>query len=198
MSIMLVSLANVKAYLDIDSSVTNFDSLINILIQTVSDRIQTFLNRQLTKTQRTQYFDAGKSKYYLAAYPLDTSVTFTVVLDDETQTVNDDYYIWSDEGLVEFDDVTSYIEPKQIYITYTGGYTASETVVGGKTTYVLSVPDATEFACLLQVAYMFRRRADIGLAGVSMPDGSISKMVSGLLPEVKEILMMYRKFPMKE
>lgn len=193
---MLVSLSNVKAYLDIDSSVTNFDSLLNILIQDVSDRIQSFLNRQLTKQQRTQYFDAGQKKYYLTAYPIDITSTITVTLDDVDQTIDSDYYIWEDEGLLEFDATTSYCEPKQIAITYTGGYTASETVVNDKTTYILSVPDAIEYACMLQVAYMFRRRADIGLTSLSMPDGSFSKLTGGLLPEVKEILMMYRKNPM--
>ncbi len=66
-SIQLVSLSNVKAFLEIDSSVTTYDSLLNSLIIFTSDRIQTFLNRQLNKIQRTQTFDAGYKKYYLQA-----------------------------------------------------------------------------------------------------------------------------------
>lgn len=194
-SLMLVSLSDVKAFLDI--TVTDYDSLINTLIINVSDRIQTFLNRKLLKEERTQYFTTGKRKYYVGAYPVDSTVTVTVVVDTSTQTVNDDYYLWADEGLFEFDYTTLFTQPKEMYITYTGGYAGSLTMIGSKTTYVLEVPDAMSYACLLQVAFIFRRRKDIGLTSISMPDGSVSTLYAGdLLPEVKNILKMHRKAPM--
>lgn len=194
-SLMLVSLSEVKAFLDI--TVTDYDSLINTLIQNVSDRIQTFLNRQLLKEQRTQYFTTGRRKYYVSGYPVDNTATITVVVDTSAQTVNDDYYLWADDGLFEFEYTATLTQPKEMSITYTGGYPGSLTMVGGKATYVLSVPDAIGYACLLQVAFIFRRRKDIGLTSISMPDGSVSTLYAGdLLPEVKNILKMYRKSPM--
>jgi hypothetical protein len=194
-SLMLVSLSEVKAFLDI--TVTDYDSLINTLIQNVSDRIQTFLNRQLLKEQRTQYFTTGKKKYYVNGYPVDTSTTITVMIDNDIQAINDDYYLWADDGLFEFEYTATLTQPKEMSITYTGGYPGSLTMVGGKATYVLSVPDAIGYACLLQVAFIFRRRKDIGLTSISMPDGSVSTLYAGdLLPEVKNILKMYRKSPM--
>ncbi len=198
MSIMLVSLATTKAFLDIDSAKTDYDSLLVTIIKHVSDRIQVFLNRKLNKEERTQYFQAGRTKYFLEAYPVDSTASLTVTLDDTVQTVNDDYWVWPDLGLVEFDYDTSYIEPRQLYITYTGGYLATATSIGvGSTeTVLLQVPDSIAYACMLQVAFVFRRRKDIGLNSVSMPDGSINTMYAAdLLPEVKNILSHYRKIP---
>lgn len=197
MSIQLASLAEIKAFLEIETATTTFDSLLNSMLKYVSDRIQTFLNRNLRKEQRTEYFNGGKRKYYLSAYPVDTSTTITVVLDTTTETINDDYYIWSDEGLLEFDWKTSYIEPKELYITYTGGYASSTVSISGTVEDILlAVPDGLKYACVLQTAFMFRRRKDIGLTSTSMPDGSINTMFAAdLLPEVKNILKSYRKAP---
>jgi hypothetical protein len=194
LAIQLVSLSNVKAFLEVSG--TEFDALLNILIGYVSDRIQTFLNRGLQKVERTEYFEAGRRKYYLQGYPVDSTVTITVTLDDNAQTVDSDYFLWGDEGLIELYVKSLYIEPKQLSVTYTGGYNASETVIGNKTTYCLTVPDAIEYATMLQIAFVFKRRRDIGLSSTSMPDGSIATFYSGdLLPEVKNILRMYRKAP---
>lgn len=196
-SIQLCSLAEIKAFLEIETATTTFDALLNSMIKYVSDRIQTFINRNLRKEQRTEYFNAGKRKYYLSAYPVDTSSTITVVLDDTTETINDDYFIWADEGLMEFDWKTSYIEPKQLYITYTGGYASSTVSISGSVEDILlAVPDGLKYACVLQTAFMFRRRKDIGLSSISMPDGSINTMLAAdLLPEVKNILKSMRKAP---
>lgn len=197
MSIQLASLAEIKAFLEIETSVTTFDSLLNSMLKYVSDRIQTFLNRNLKKEQRTEYFNAGRRRFYVSAFPIDTTATITVVLDTTTETINDDYYIWADEGLLEFDWKTSYIEPKQLYITYTGGYASSTVSISGTVEDILlAVPDGLKYACILQTAFMFRRRKDIGLTSTSMPDGSINTMfASDLLPEVKNILKSFRKAP---
>lgn len=201
MSIMLISVEEAKSFLEIDATVITYDSLLGNLIKYISDRFQLYLNRRLKKESRTDYFTAGKRKYYVDAYPMDSTVTPTVLLDNETQVINEDFYVRNDCGLFEFDFKTSYLEPNQIAITWTGGYTATSTVVGGNTVsdILLDVPDALKYACLLQTAFMFRRRKDVGLTSISMPDGSISSMTpTELLPEVKKILNHYRKTPMEK
>jgi hypothetical protein len=202
MSIMLVPLSTVKSFLDIDTEKTDYDSLLVTIIKYVSSRFETFLNRKLQKQERTQYFEAGRSKYFLEAFPVDSSASITVVLDDDTQTINDDYWLWPELGIIHFDSATSYIEPRELYVTYTGGYAATDTSVGITgistitETVLLGVPDDVSFACLLQTAFVFRRRKDIGLSSVSMPDGAINTIFAAdLLPEVKKILLNYRKVP---
>ena len=198
MSIMLTSLATVKSFLDIDTDKTTYDSIIVTIIKHVSDRIQTFLNRKLLKEERTQYFQAGRTNYFLDSYPIDSTASLTVVVDETTQTINDDYWVWYDSGTLQFDYATSYIEPKQISITYTGGYAATETSIGvGSTeTVLLTVPDSLSYACIMQSAFTFRRRKDVGVSSLSMPDGSVNTMFAAdLLPEVRHTLMQHRKLP---
>jgi len=188
MSISLVSKDTVKLFLDIALTDTNYDSLIITLIQLVSDRIQLFLNRELAAIERIDYFEAGRRKYYVSAYPILNPTTLTVALDTNIQTNNEEYFVREDVGLIEFEFKTCYVEPKEIKITYIGGYT--------ETLGVLNVPDALKYACLLQTAFVFRRRKDIGMNSISMPDGSMATMFSGdLLPEVKNVLKGFRKSP---
>ena len=183
---MLVSLTEAKAFLEIATATTDFDSLIGQIIEYVSDRIETFLNRDLTKSYYTSYFDSGRRKYYLNAYPIDATAVITVTVDGTTQTEDDDYYVWDDEGLVEFSWTTTYTDPKQISITWLGGYSVTTISVASVSKDILAtIPDSIKFACLLQSAFVFKRRKDIGLTGVSLPDGSFNTMFSGdCQPEV--------------
>jgi len=202
MSIMLTSLATVKAFLEIESDKTTYDSLIVTIIKQISDRIQTFLNRKLVKEERTQYFQAGRTNYFLNAYPIDSTASMTIVVDETTQTANDDYWTWSDNGIIQFDYATSYIEPRQISVTYTGGYEITDTAVGMSgispitETVLVVVPDSIAYACMLQSAFVFRRRKDVGISSMSLPDGSFNTLFAAdLLPEVRNTLKQYRKIP---
>lgn len=193
MSIKLVSTTDVKDFLEIDRSKITFDSLLDLLIRSNSKRVETYLNRDLKKESRTKYFNAGRTKYSLSAYPIDTSGTTTTALSvydgSSLLTVNSDYYVWDAEGVIEFYTAPVYCEPRQIKIIWTGGYT--EAITGEK---LLSVPDDLRFACLLQTAYVFRRRNELGLQSISLADGSINSVSSGeFIPQVKGILKSYRR-----
>lgn len=192
---MLVSLANVKAFLELTN--TDHDTLLGILIEYVSDRIKTFLNRDLEEQYYTQYFNSGRRKYYLSAFPIDSSAAITVTVDSSIQTEDEDFFVWEDNGLIEFSYKTTYSNPKQIIVTWLGGYTTSTISVSGESKTLITVPDAVAYACLLQVAYMFRTKKSIGLTSVNTPDGSIQTMANPteLLPEVKKILIEHRKVP---
>jgi hypothetical protein len=187
----LISLTDVKSFLEITNN--NHDLLLSKIIERVSKRIESFLNRLLVKQERTVYRNAGKRYYYLPAYPIDESATLTVVCDGVTQTKNTDYFVWSDEGLIEFqkDAIPSYQDPKEVVITWTGGYATS----GEGDTECLAVPEDIQDAALKQVVYNYRRRKDIGVSSISMPDGSVTKMPidASLLPEVKDELIKYRR-----
>lgn len=187
----LVSLTDLKVFLE--KTDTNQDTLLRMIIEHVSGWIESYLNRNLLKAARTVYRDAGKRFYYLPAYPVDESAALTVVHDGTTQTKDTDYFVRADDGLIEFQSssIPSYTDPKEVVITWTGGYVAS----GEGDTECLDVPSTIQEAALRQCVYNFRRRKDIGISSVSMPDGSVSKspIDSFLLPEVKNLLNVYRR-----
>lgn len=186
----LESRENIKIYLEITNP--NHDSLLDLIIDQVSARIEKFLNRKLTKQEYTEYFDVKISKkfFHLRSYPIDLAEDFTASQYDVEDTINSDYFVYEDSGIVEyFTDRIHCNEPKCIKFVYTAGY--EEIYTEGED--VLNVPDDLKRACLLQSVFEFRRRRDIGLTSISTPDGSISKSITGtLLTEVSDILKSYR------
>jgi hypothetical protein len=178
---LFTSLTDVKLFLE--KKDTDQDDLLDLIILNVSARIEGYLNRLFEKVERTQYFDAGRKYYSLPAYPIDLTAPLTVTDGDVVRVVNSDYYVWENDGAIEFYTEPSYSTPKQIKVIWTGGYA----------TYDL-LPQELQFATILQSAFVFRRRKDIGLNSVTMPDGSISvNAPTALLPEVKQILSSLRK-----
>jgi len=180
----LVTRATVKAFLEITTATTTYDSLIDSLITQYSKRAERFCNRLFEKTARTQKFNAGRKTIFLPAYPIDESSNLSVTIDDTVQTIDEDYYVYYDEGFIEFDTTPSYTTPLQITVTWTGGYDSE------------SIPDDLQYAVMKQVAFVFRRRKDVGVSSVSLPDGSLAvNSPDDLLPEVRHILRNYRKTP---
>ena len=189
MSIMLVSTEDAKLFLGLKTE-DEHDDLIELIIEQVSARIETYLNRELKAEERTKYFDAGKDSYSLPAYPVDTGETFTVNHDDVELTIDEDYYLHDEIGVVEFPLGTGEYKVRSIDVTCTGGYTEGSGV--------LAVPDDLKRACLMQTVYDFRRRNDLGLSSVSMPDGSVSiYQPARFLSEVEAILMTHRRLPIQ-
>jgi hypothetical protein len=119
----IVSLPMLKDYLE--KTDTAQDSLLSMLIDQTSKRVETYLNRQLVKLARTQYFDAGRKLYFLSAYPIDLTAPFVVTYNGTTYTRNTDYFVWDNESYVEFSWTPTYWQPRQISITWTGGYVES-------------------------------------------------------------------------
>lgn len=119
----IVSIPMLKDYLE--KTDTAQDSLLGMLLDMTSKRIETYLNRQLLKVARTQYFDAGRKLYFLSAYPIDLSAPFVVTYNGATYAKNTDYYVWDNESYVEFAWTPTYFHPRQVSITWTGGYTES-------------------------------------------------------------------------
>lgn len=182
----LISLSDLKSWLGKVDTVHDVE--LGLLIDHVSARIETALNRNLKKEQRIVYFNAGRRHYWVDAYPIDAVAAITVEVDGTVKVKDSDYYVWEKEGLIEFQTATSYSKPKQVKITWTGGYT--------ETAGTLAVPDDLKKACLMQCAFEFRRRNDIGLSSINIPDGSISVLSPAkLLPEVEAIIAGYRKLP---
>lgn len=180
----LITRNDLLAYLDNKSDNTH-DTLLDTIIDGVSQRIETFLRRKLTEEERTEVFDGGRKRYLLPAYPIDTGQDITIDIDGVTSFVEDtDYFVWPEMGMIEFSGKISNEKPRILSITWTGGYALTE----GS----LAVPDDIKRVCIMQCAFEFRRRRDMGISSVSSPDGNITvNRPAALLPEVVATLQPY-------
>jgi uncharacterized phiE125 gp8 family phage protein len=146
----LAPIADVKAFLEITNA--SYDDLLDMLLTNISKRVESFLNRNLEKAQRTSYFNAGRKKYSLPAYPIDLTSALTVTWAGATQVKDTDYFVWEDSGMIEFLIIPTFYQPKEIVVVWTGGYANAA-----------SVPEDLQMAVIMQTAFVFRRRKDIGL-----------------------------------
>mgnify|MGYP001222820502 CR=1 FL=1 len=193
----LITISNLKMFLD-GKSDTQHDRMLELIINGVSDIVQTHLNRYLLKAEYTHYFEADnlRKAFYLPAYPVDLiNELFTVTIDDDEQTIDDDYYVREEEGLIVFYLPPIYTHPKNIKVVWTGGYETIDDSSDDDGS--LAVSDTIKLAVCLQCSYVYRRRNDIGVSTLVLPDGSIKKSSKAyrLLPEVVSMLENHRRVP---
>jgi hypothetical protein len=181
----LCSVRDVKLLLDKND--TDHDSLLDKMVDFVSSMLEGAMNGRLLKSQqRIKYFNPSGRIYLLPAFPVDTASPFTVEVDGTSQVVNDDVFLYEDTGIVEFPVDNVWSDPKDVKITWTGGYTE------GTGSGILAVPDDLSFACVLQTSFLFRRRKDLGTSYILMPDGAASiPTKEGLLSSVQDIVNRY-------
>lgn len=192
----LTTIRRVKMFLEDKTGASgSFDDLLTMILEWESAKIERACNRYFEKDSRTIYYDAGDRKYYLPAYPVvedEASEPLSVYVDDTLKVKGTDYFLWAEKGLIEFTTIPTYVEPRQIKIIWTGGY--SIITDDGDDYGALNVPLPLRQAAVFQTAYVFRRRNDLGMSSITLPDGSMSTMYSGdLLPQVKKIIAAYRR-----
>lgn len=186
----LASLDDIKAFMEVNNS--NFDDLITMILESVSAKMETYLNRNLEKLERIAYFNGGKHYYYVNAFPIDSDADITVTVGGFTgYDEGSSYYVWRDEGCIQFVSKPSDSLPKQIKIVYTGGYVTTDEII--------AVPTDLKYACIIQTSFEFRRRKDVGLEAINLPDGSVSIPIrSEFISEVESILKKFRKNPTRK
>lgn len=178
----LVTVTDLKSFLEINAA--NHDGLLDVITDQVSAAIEKYCNRNFEKVARTKYFNAGRRYFHLPAFPIDMTAELLVVNDTTTLVKDVDYAVWDEEGCVEAFYEVIKTKPRQVYITWTGGYDSDE------------IPSDLQEAAMLQSAFMFRRRKDIGVNSLTLPDGAISVLKpTELLPEVVRLIKTYRKSP---
>lgn len=186
----LINIKRVKSALD--KTDTTHDSLLQLLVSSYTPVFENYLNRQFDKMSRTRIFNGGRRKYYLNALPLDPLVEPVVTVATVAQVKNTDYWVDFEAGLIEFKYEVEYAEPLEVSITYTGGYDLVDDS-DDEDFGTLAVPFPIKSACVLQVMHTFRRRNDLGLSFLSMPNGQLAANTSlGLLPIVEKLIRPYK------
>jgi hypothetical protein len=198
----LISLTDLKGYLYPTTEAatqvsTKYDTLLQVVINAVSARIDGYVRDNgftLTKGAVVEYRNGGRCSYWLRQPPIDTSLAYSVYVDDSLLTVNDDYKVDTTANKIILLSKASESEPLNVKLSYYGGYaelTAGTPAVG---TGILDIPSDMKYAVIQQCAYLFKRREELGVQSISLPNGSIS--LSGeidLLKYVKDSLSKYSR-----
>lgn len=191
----LIDVELIKQFLEKTDTIHN-DLLITFIKQ-VTAAFENYTDRKFEAVERTKYFSAGPRNFLLPAFPVNLAETFTVTVNDETHVIDEDFFVWEDQGRVEFVRKTAadhlslsppaVPRPKAVVVVWTGGWVKDVDGV------LQGVPQDFQRACMKQTAFEFKRRRDIGMTSVSAPDGNINVFSpADLLPEVRLILDSHR------
>lgn len=184
MAIELVSYTDLERLLDLGGGVISEYPALAVIRDGVVSAIEEYLGRSLEKIEYTETSFQGNvpSKMIkLDAIPVASvsSVTLTYAGDDTVLTSND--YEITGYGLRLY----AKVQNCKIVVVYTGGWESAD------------VPAAVSRAALLQTAYEFQSKEQIGAESVSTEGGSVSRPALGLIKEVKRMLNRY-KHPLME
>lgn len=194
----ICTLANIKDRLG--KSDTESDSMLNRIILGVENVFNNYTKRKLiqTATNVTECYMGCGDRIQLDRYPV-ISITsikesYTFDFDNETAlTENTDYrLVKAGKNGIIYRVYSKWVEVEDgIQVVYRGGFCpAGQTLGSGET----AMPDDLREAAIEQASFIFKRKDDIGLAGVGFEGGSISKFSAmELLPMVKQTLDDYRK-----
>lgn len=173
-------------FLDGMGYVTKYDTLLSSLITAVGKRFENYCNRLFEYgASLTEYYSGSANETFIVVKrPPIASVAS--LYDDTDRVFGSDTLIDADDYVVG--DQTVELKYSKflkgilnIKVTYAGGYETA------------TIPGDLKLAAMMQVAFIFKRRADLGLTGISGEGGSISvQYPMKLLPEVEAILQAYK------
>lgn len=195
----IVTLNDVKSRLGITT--TDSDTMLERIIAGV----EAIFNRHTMRTliapaaDVTEYYTGCSSYLQLNNYPVISITSIKEALDYDFDSAtalvaNSEYRlvkVGKNGILYKLFNIGWYGVPDSIEVKYRGGYCAAGITPG---TGELALPDDLREAAILQSTFVFKRKDDIGLSGVSEQGGSMSKFADmELLPMVKEILDNYKR-----
>lgn len=194
---LICTLADVKDRLGLND---DFDTVITRIITSIEGIFNSYTKRKLiiTETDITEYFSPEGNYLQLNRWPIINITSLKQALDYDFDNADefdeDDGYRKVNggaNGIIYFPVFKPVEIPDSIEIIYRGGFcSAGQTPGEGE----FAMPADLREAAILQSTFIFKRRDDIGLSGVSSQGGSISKFSDlELLPMVKVILDAYRR-----
>jgi hypothetical protein len=181
----ITTYTEVKTFLDLESSITKFDTLFTKLIANAQNLIEEYCNRKFESSEVTEYFDGDRYLINLSRPPVDTSKTIKVYDDpdrkftSDTLLDSDDYAVYDDKGIIKFDYKLS---PgiRSVKVIYTGGYS--------------TIPGGVVQACWEIVAKLWKEgtQRELNIATRETPSGTVSFIRQALAPSTLWELDRYR------
>lgn len=191
----LALLSDLKSLVDIGDA--SQDALLTGLLTTATGEIERYCGRVLlyVDADQVETHDGGRPSIWLKRWPVTQIVSVKEASDYDfaaatALTANDDYRAVLRRGrLIRRPDGACWLDaPDAVQVTYRGGYLDPASGSLGSVEYV---PAHIQRACLLQAAYLWQRRQQLGQASVSAagPGGVVfSQAPYELLPAVKDLL----------
>lgn len=182
----LITLDNLKTFLGITGS--DQDSLLEMLINQVTDYIETRTDRRFKETTYTEeeYDGTGQSELVLKQFPI---ITFTKLeknnatdnTDSWEEVDTDDYWIDESEGILT--KTTLFNKGKHNYrATYTAGYE--------------TIPYDVQFLAMSIISDINGRRQNMGVVKETLGDHTIDfERAVQENPVLAKIISNYRKIP---
>lgn len=186
----LVTLDEMKDFLQYDDDDTDRDNNLGLFINLVSTMTENYTQRKFIENLFTEYYNGtGNDVLLLKHYPItddETSIEVWVDLDREfggdSLLDSDDIIVDQDNGMLIRRDYVWPLGQKPIKVTYGAGYT--------------EVPYDLRLATMEAVAYFWKRRNEKtwGVSSVSKSETNITRFESKVPQTVRDIWERYRKW----
>lgn len=217
----LVSLAEIKEFIETKAGYTGNDALYQSLALKATKMCEQYTRRQFTEQAYTEYFGTRKAgkvkldlygatmdgyseenevqKFFLRHTPISTTADFNVYFDlnrvwaAESELSTSIYWVDYEAGILS---ISTYIgkTDRTLKVTYTAGYEAAD--VDGWSVLSGAAPEDLKLACLITVVNLFNRQKDrtFGLRQQGDSDDAPDFAHYGMIPpEAREILLPYKK-----
>ena len=199
----LTTLESVARLLEVDLAEMDADTRAQLeaRIAEVSARAGGFCDRTFQREERVSYHHGGGRYLYLNEVPVqkikEILYSFSWEWDAAIVYSPSDYaLISSKSGMVGFKWIYWPSGQYSLRVKYTGGYDPAPAAGQNPPEGYVPIPADLEGAICQQAVYEWRRRNDVGIRSVSLPDGTINKMDAGeWLEAVEKTLKRYRIRP---
>ncbi len=199
----LTTLESVARLLEVDLAEMDAETRAQLeaRIAEVSARAGGFCNRTFQREEWVSYHHGGGRYLYLNEVPVQMikEILYSFAWEWEGAIVYapSDYALVNPKsGMVGFKWIYWPAGQYALRVTYTGGYDAAPAAGQNPPEGYVPIPVDLEGAICQQVVYEWRRRNDVGIRSVSLPDGTINKMDAGeWLEVVEKTLKRYRIRP---
>ena len=179
----LITLDNVKKFMNMTGSTSDIDDLLEDLINRVSTLFESYMNRDILSRIYEEYHD-GKGLSVL--FPKQPKITAITSIHDDSD------WVWPDADLLDSDDYrivdSSYIV---FNTTVLGDYNQNIklVVVCG---YTETPPDLVQ-VCIEEVSRIYKNRNQIDILSKTLSDGSVSFVSKDFLPKTTMTLNKYKR-----
>jgi hypothetical protein len=188
--ISLASLDEIKAYPGMNTASQQDTTWITILIQAFSQLVETRTNRKLEYKSWTEYASPPPCSRFIQLAAFGTSSgSITSVSEDLDGVFGVDTVL--DPGDYGYDPETGMLFRR--YTFWMPGHRSVKVVhTGGLMSATEDVPADLKMACIMQVAFWYQRRNELGITQRTQAGGAITVQgTSKILPEVEEIINNY-------